>query len=145
MAYGSLLHERRRALHSQIVEALEALSPDRLGEYAERLAHHALRGEVWEKAMAYCRQAGEKARNRGAFREAVTRFEQALDALGHLPEHPDTGVLAIELHHHLGGLLSTMGEHARSLALLGEAEARARQLDDRARLGGVLARMVTVR
>ena len=32
----------------------------------------------------------------------------------------------------------------RSLALLGEAAARARQLDDRARLGGVLSRMVTV-
>ena len=145
VAYGSLLHERRRALHSKIVEALEALYPDRLGEYAERLAQHALRGEVWEKAVPYCRQAGEKARNRGAFREAVTSFEQALDALGHLPEHPDTGVLAIELHYRLGAMLSLVGEHQRSLALLGEAEARARQLDDRARLGGVLSRMVTVR
>ena len=38
-----------------------------------------------------------------------------------------------------------VGEHARSLALLGEAEALARQLGDCARLGGVLARMVTVR
>ena len=111
VAYGSLLHERRRALHSKIVEALEALYPDRLGEYAERLAQHALRGEVWEKAVPYCRQAGEKARNRGALREAVTRFEQALDALGHLPEHPDTGVLAIELHHRLGAMLSMVGEH----------------------------------
>ena len=83
--------------------------------------------------------------DRGAFREAVTSFEQALDALGHLPEHPDTGVLAIELHYRLGGMLSVVGEHARSLALLGEAEARARQLDDRARLGRVLSRMVTVR
>ncbi len=145
MAYGSLLHERRRALHSQIVEALEALYPDRLGEYAERLAQHALRGEVWEKAVPYCRQAGEKARNRGAFREAVTSFEQAIEALGHLPEHLDTGVLAIDLHHRLGAMLSLVGEHARSLALLGEAEVRARQLDDRARLGGVLSRMVTVR
>ena len=145
VAYGSLLHERRRALHIKIVDALEALYPDRLGEYAERLAQHALRGEVWEKAVLYCRQAGEKARKHGAFREAVTSFEQALDALGHLPEHPDTGVLAIELHYRLGATLSLVGEHARSLALLGEAEARARQLDDRARLGGVLSRMVTVR
>ena len=42
-------------------------------------------------------------------------------------------------------MLSLVGEHARSLALLGEAEARARQLGDRARLGEVLSRMVTVR
>jgi tetratricopeptide (TPR) repeat protein len=145
VAYGSLLHERRRALHRQIVEALEALYPDRLGAYAERLTYHALRGEVWDKAVVYCRQAGEKAKNSGAVREAVTSFDQALDALGHLPEHPDTGVLAIELHHRFGDVLSLVGEHARSLALLGEAEARARQLDDRPRLQRALSRMVTVR
>jgi class 3 adenylate cyclase/tetratricopeptide (TPR) repeat protein len=145
VAYGSLLYERRCALHRQSVEALEALSPDRLGEPIERLAHHALRGEVWEKAVLYCRQAGEKAKNRGAVREAVTYYEQALDALGHLPEHSDTEVFAIELYQRFGGLLSLVGEHQRSLALLGEAETRARQLDDRARLGGVLARMATVR
>jgi tetratricopeptide (TPR) repeat protein len=145
VAYGSLLHERRRALHIKIVEALEALYPDRLYEYVEHLAQHALRGEVWEKAVLYCRQAGERAHNRGALREAVTSFEQALDAIGHLPEHPDIGVRAIELHHRLGRLLSLVGEHQRSLALLGEAAVRARQLDDRARLGEVLARMVTVR
>jgi tetratricopeptide (TPR) repeat protein len=145
VAYGSLLHERRRALHHQIVEALEALYPDRLGEYAEHLAHHALQGVVWEKAVSYCHQAGEKAKNSGAVREAVTYCEQALDALGHLPEHSDAGVLAIEVHHRIGDVLSLVGEHARSLALLGEAAARARQLDDRARLGGVLSTMVTVR
>ena len=145
VAYGSLLHERRRALHRQIVEALEGLYPDRLVKYAERLAHHALQGEVWEKAVPYCRQAGEKAKNRGAVREALTSFEQALDALGHLPEHSDTGMLAIELHHRFGDVLSLVGEHARSLAQLGAAAARARQLDDRARLGKALSRMVTVR
>jgi class 3 adenylate cyclase/DNA-binding winged helix-turn-helix (wHTH) protein len=119
VAYGSLLHERRRALHRQIVEALEALSPDRLAEYAERLAQHALRGEVWEKAVSYCRQAGEKARNRGAVREALTSFEQAIEALGHLPEHPDTGVLAIELRHCLVQLVMIeypiLGRYSRSL------------------------------
>ena len=48
--------------------------------------HHALRGEVWDKALAYCRQAGEKAMARSAYREAVGSFEQALSALPHLPE-----------------------------------------------------------
>src|SRR5215831_5565462 len=34
VAYGSLLQERRRALHAQIVEALEALAADRVAEVA---------------------------------------------------------------------------------------------------------------
>ena len=61
VAYGSLLQERRRVLHARIVEALEAFLGDQVAEQVERLAHHALRGEVWDKALAYCRQAGEKA------------------------------------------------------------------------------------
>jgi predicted ATPase len=55
VAYGSLLQERRRALHARIVEALEALAGDRLEDQVERLVQHALRGEVWEKALAYGR------------------------------------------------------------------------------------------
>src|SRR5207344_2311642 len=71
VAYGSLLQERRRVLHARIVEALEALAGDRLAEQVERLAQHALRGEVWDKAVAYCWQAGEKTLERSAYREAV--------------------------------------------------------------------------
>jgi len=145
VAYGSLLQERRRTLHARIVEALEGRNHARLAEQVDRLAHHAFRGEVWEKAVPYCRLAGDKALDRGVFREAVTSFEQALDALGHLPETPDTGVLAIQLRHSLGAVLSLRGEYQRSLALLGEAEALAQQLDDRAPLGQVLSRMSWVR
>jgi predicted ATPase len=81
VAYGSILLERRRVLHARIVEAFEALAGDRVAEQVERLAHHALRGEVWDKALAYCRQAGEKAIARSAYREAAEYFEQALGAL----------------------------------------------------------------
>jgi class 3 adenylate cyclase len=58
VAYGSLLRERRRALHARVVEAIEALPPDRRGEPLDRPPHHALRGEVWDKAVTYFRQAG---------------------------------------------------------------------------------------
>src|SRR5262249_49778046 len=51
VAYETLLQERRRALHARIVEALEALAEDRLAEQVERLAHHALRGKVWDKTL----------------------------------------------------------------------------------------------
>src|SRR5262249_25592443 len=144
VAYGSLLLERRRVLHARLVEALEALAPDRLVEQVERLAHHALRGEVWDKAVAYGQQAGAKAWDRAPFREAVASFEQALQALAHLSESGDTGALAIELRLVLGGTLSPLGEYTRHLALLREAEALARARDDRARLGRVLAQMASV-
>jgi len=85
VAYGGLLIERRRVLHARIVNVLETLYADRLAEQVERLAHHALRGEVWDKAVTYCRQAGDKALMRSAYHDAVTYGEQALAALTHLP------------------------------------------------------------
>jgi tetratricopeptide (TPR) repeat protein len=139
VAYGSLLLERRRGLHTRIVEALEALTPERGAEHVERLAHHALRGEVWAKAVTYGQQAGARAHDRAAFREAVAAFEQAIQALAHLPEDGDTRRRAIDLCLDLGHPLGALGEYGQCLALLGEAEALARALDDRARLGRVLA------
>ena len=62
------------------------LYPDRLAEHVERLAHHAVQGEAWEKAVAYLRQAGAKAFGHSANREAAAHFEQALEALERLPE-----------------------------------------------------------
>src|SRR5262249_37090722 len=61
VAYGSLLQDRRRTLHALTVAAIEGLYPERLAEHVERLAHHALRGEVWDKSVRYFRQAGAKA------------------------------------------------------------------------------------
>jgi tetratricopeptide (TPR) repeat protein len=141
VAYGSLLLERRRELHVRTVEALEALAPDRVAEQVDRLAHHALRGELWEKAVTYSQQAGTRARDRAAFGEAAVAFEQALQALRHLPEHSDARGLAIELHLTLGGTLTQLGEYRRCLALMAETEVLARALDDRSLLGRVLAQM----
>jgi class 3 adenylate cyclase/tetratricopeptide (TPR) repeat protein len=141
VAYGSLLQERRRVLHARIVEALEGLAEDRAAEQTERLTYHALRGEVWGKAVTYCQQAGARAHARAAFREAVTSFEQALQALDHLREHGDTRRLALDLRLALGGALIILGEYGRHLVLLGEAETLARALDDRARLVQVLGWM----
>jgi class 3 adenylate cyclase/tetratricopeptide (TPR) repeat protein len=144
VAYSSLLLERRRGLHARIVEAIEVLAPDRAAEQAERLAHHAVRGEVWDKAVTYCQQAGARAYDRAAFHEAVTYYDQAIQALEHLPEHRDTKMLALELRLALELPLNALGGYGRCLALLSEAKALARALDDRARLVRVLARMAQV-
>ena len=143
VAYSSVLQERRRVLHARIVAALEALAGDRVAEQVERLAQHALRGEVWDKALAYCRQAGEKAMARSAHREAVGYFEQALSALPHLPETRATREQAIDLRLALRSALNPSGDFGRVLALLREAEALAEALDDPRRLGLVSALSVS--
>jgi class 3 adenylate cyclase/tetratricopeptide (TPR) repeat protein len=137
VAYGSILQERRRGLHARIVEALETLVGNRVTEHAERLAHHALRGEVWAKALAYCRQSGEKALARSAHREAVEYFEQALSALTHLPEERDTREQAIDLRLALRSALFPSGDAERILSYLREAETLALALDDPRRLGHI--------
>jgi predicted ATPase len=92
VAYGSLLQDRRRALHVRIVQTIEAWSRERLDEQVEQLAYHALKGEVWAQTLTYSRRAGIKALARSADPEAVAYFDQALAALGHLPlAEPESG------------------------------------------------------
>jgi class 3 adenylate cyclase/tetratricopeptide (TPR) repeat protein len=138
VAYGSLLQDRRRPLHARIVEAIEALYPERLTEHIERLAHHALRAEVWDKAVAYLRQAGGKATERSAYREAAAGFEQALDALRHLPVSPERTEQAIDLHLDASRDLLVSGEQAKSADHARQAEALAESLRDERRRGRAL-------
>jgi class 3 adenylate cyclase/tetratricopeptide (TPR) repeat protein len=98
VAYGGLLRERRRALHARIVEALETLAGDRRDDQVEQLAQHALRGEMWEKVVRYAYQAGTRAADRSAYGQAGACFDQALDALAHLPESQETMAQAFDLH-----------------------------------------------
>jgi tetratricopeptide (TPR) repeat protein len=125
------------------VEALEALYPDRLAEQVERLAHHACRGEVWPKAVAYLRQAGAKASARSALHEAVGYFEQALAALGHLPESEDTLAQAIDIRVDLRNVLYPLGEFGRLSNYLREADALAAALNDQSRLAWVSCHLST--
>jgi class 3 adenylate cyclase/tetratricopeptide (TPR) repeat protein len=141
VAYGSLLQERRRVLHARIVEVLEQQNADRLAEQVERLAHHAVRGEVWDKAVPYLRQAGAKAMSRSAYHEAVTSFEQALEALPHLPDSRSTREQGIDLRLDLRSAFVPFGDFGRILALLHEADTLAMALDDPHRLVLISASM----
>jgi class 3 adenylate cyclase/tetratricopeptide (TPR) repeat protein/ribosomal protein L40E len=137
VSYQSLVHDRRRELHRRIVEAIEALGPERLVENVERLAHHAFQSEVWDKALSYLRQAGAKAFARSANREAVAYFEQALAALSHLRETRETVEQAIDIRFDLRACLFALMDLEKAFACIREAERLARAIDDRRRLGRV--------
>jgi class 3 adenylate cyclase/tetratricopeptide (TPR) repeat protein len=129
VAYGSLLGERRRQLHAAIVEALERLHGDRVGEQVELLAHHATKGELRAKAVAYLRQAGGKAVVRSANREAVGFFEQALALLEDLPPATETLTTSLDTRIALGpALIAVKGAPAPEVEAL---YLRARKLVDR--------------
>jgi class 3 adenylate cyclase len=135
VTYGRLLQERRRALHRRIVEELERAHPEPGIEQVELLSHHAFRGELWEKAVRYSRQAGITAASRPAHREAVARFEQALAALDHLPETPEQMALAIDIRFDLRNSLHPLGYLERILENIGKVESLAALIGDRRRLG----------
>jgi transcriptional regulator with AAA-type ATPase domain/tetratricopeptide (TPR) repeat protein len=135
VAYESVLPPERRAIHAQIVDAIERLYPDRLIEHVETLAYHAVQGEVRPKAVSYLHQAGAKALARSANREAAAFLEQALAAQTHLPETHDTRGQAIDLRLDLRHALFPLGELSRVLVYLQEAERLAASRQDAPRLG----------
>jgi tetratricopeptide (TPR) repeat protein len=139
VAYDSLLQEQRCTLHARVVTAIEGLYRDRLAEQLDRLAYHARQGELWDKAVLYCRQAGTRAMTHSAYREAVTYFEQALDALHRLPAGPDTQAQAIDLRLDLRNALWPLGEIERIAVTLQESASCAEALGDLHRLGWVSA------
>ena len=139
VTYGSLLQERRRQLHARIVSAIEQLYADRLSEHVERLAHHALRGQLWDQAVRYGRQAGNRAFDRSALREALAAFEAARAALQELPESREHTEQLIDLGFDQRNALWPLGEFARLDEVLNEGHALAAGLGDQRRLGLVLS------
>jgi tetratricopeptide (TPR) repeat protein len=130
VTYRGVLQDRRRDIHARVVEAIEKLYTDRLGEQVERLAYHSLRAELKEKAVHYLRQAGAKETARGALQEARTSFEQALDILKSLPESRTTMEEAFEVRLELRIVLRQLGEVGLMLDHLRQAEVLAEQLND---------------
>jgi tetratricopeptide (TPR) repeat protein len=99
-------------------------------EQLDRLAHHALRGEVWDKALAYSRQAAGKAIGRSAHREAWSHLEQAITMLPHLPQTKATLEQAVDLRLAMRTSLAPLAECTRWIELGLEAEPLAKALND---------------
>ena len=141
VAYGSVLQDRRRGLHARIVQAIEKLYPERQEEQVERLAHHAVRGELHEQAVTYLRQAGLKAAARSVLPEALASFEQALAVVATLPERQSTLEEAFDIRLELRWVLHQLGDIRGALSRLHEAEACAERLNDDPRRGQAFAFM----
>jgi DNA-binding NtrC family response regulator/tetratricopeptide (TPR) repeat protein len=140
VAYGSVLDDRRRALHAVLVGAIERVYADRLDEHLEELARHARRGDLRDEAVKYLHKAGERAAARSAHREAIAFFEQTLAVLGELPETPDTLGATVDIRiAHANALLAIKGIGSPEVDTpVRHAHALASRLGDRARLFNAL-------
>jgi tetratricopeptide (TPR) repeat protein len=141
VAYGGLVHDRRRILHALIAERMGTLYPNHLSERVERLAHHAFQGELWEDAATYLRQAGTKSFVQSVYRSAAARFEEALIALQHLPSTRQTTERLIDVRLDLRNSLLPVGEVETVLRHLHEAGRLADSIGDKRRAGWVFGYM----
>jgi class 3 adenylate cyclase/tetratricopeptide (TPR) repeat protein len=88
VAYSTLLHERRKALHRIVAASIEELYADRLAEHHETLAHHYYEGQEWDKALDHLMKSARKAVDAYASHDALAFFERALESaeqLGNVP------------------------------------------------------------
>ena len=97
VAYNSLLHSRRRELHSRIAAAIEELKRNTLEEYLEVLAYHYKNGDRPEKALEFLARAGEKASELCSMEVAKTYLREALVVSSNLPRSKTTRAREKEL------------------------------------------------
>ena len=88
VAYGTLLVERRKALHERIGQAMEALYKESLEDHYSELASHYSRSGNSEKAVEYLQLAGQQAVQHSADAEAIRLLTTALELLKTLPDTP---------------------------------------------------------
>jgi tetratricopeptide (TPR) repeat protein len=117
---------------------VEELFPDRRLEWIEQLAYHSARGELWNAALEYAKEAGYKAASRSAHIQAVVHFRQALAALNHLPQHRATLEQAIDVRFSLRTSLLALAQADEIERELLKAQTVAETLGDQRRLAQTL-------
>ena len=136
-AYTTILIRRRQQLHAQIVETVENQESDEAGTRVDLLAHHAYQGGVWDKAFVYAQEAGQKAMDGAAIREAIAQFKQALDAGARLSDTQESMERMIDLRFDLRNALWSVGAFEEILQHLDDADRLAKKLDDSRRIGWI--------
>ena len=79
VAYEMLSRADRRLLHSRVADWIEAISGERIEEYLDLLAHHAVQAGQADRALDYLTRAAERAHRAAAHREEAALLAQAID------------------------------------------------------------------
>jgi predicted ATPase len=124
VAYGTVLQDRRKALHEKTAQAIESLYAGRLEEHYSELAHHYSCSGNTQKAVEYLHLAGQQAVQRSAYAEAIAHLTTALELLKTLPDTPERTQQELALQIALGVPLRA----TKGIAALERTYSRVRQL-----------------
>lgn len=118
--YADLLVRERRAVHRSIAETLERLSASTFPRerYVEDLARHCYEAGMWEQALAYSQEVGEKALTLYAQQGAIDSFTRAVEASHHLSRTPPARLYLARgtAHETLGDFERARGDYEQALA-----------------------------
>jgi predicted ATPase len=146
-AYGTLLRDARRALHSRIAETLESDFADIAENQPEVLARHCTEAGLIEKASGLWGKAGQRSLARSALVEAVEQLTRGLAQIATLPTTPALRREEIKLQvallnslFHVQGYAApeTKAAVERARLLIEQAEALGEPLEDPLLLFAVL-------
>jgi predicted ATPase len=112
-AYGTLLRERRRALHARIADTLERRFTEIIETQPELVARHCTEAGHIEKAALLWGKAGQRSLERSAVVEAVGQLRKGLALVANLPDGVTRVQHELDLQISLGkAMIATKGYHA---------------------------------
>ncbi|GAC1563201.1 MAG: hypothetical protein NVS2B2_28460 [Ktedonobacteraceae bacterium] len=125
---ASLLLRERQGLHRSIAQTLERLSTSSLlrERYLENLAYHCYEAGMWEQALTYAQEVGEKALTLYAQQAAIDHLTRAVEVAHHLFQTPSA-----HLYLTRGQAYETLGDFERARGDFERALDAARTVQDR--------------
>jgi class 3 adenylate cyclase/tetratricopeptide (TPR) repeat protein len=137
IAYGSLISAKRQMLHGRVLRGMESQFRDSTLDVVESLAHHAFNAALWDEALTYLCQAGDKAVEFSAYQAAGAFFESALQALTHLPQNEERIRQGIDIRLKLRPVFAAIADYDRLERCLVDAETLASSLGDQRRSAAI--------
>jgi predicted ATPase/predicted negative regulator of RcsB-dependent stress response len=101
-AYQSLLKRTRQQCHKRVAQLLEEQFSETVESHPELVAHHYTEGAEPQRAIAYWRKAGERARALSANLEAIAYFTKGIETLDSLPDNEERARQELSLQLSLG-------------------------------------------